>query len=220
MINYVIFDMDGTLFDTEPLYKEAWIKTLVDWNLPDPEGLHPLFVGTGEAEIIEILKKAGGEHRDYSSIFSYRDEHYYYKLIEKSIPLKAGCVEILEFLREKGIKIALATSTHAKTAHGNLKKAGVFDYFDKIVTGDMIQHGKPAPDIFLTAGELICADPDETIVCEDSFSGIKGAHAAKMKPVMVIDQLSPTPEIAKLTYGIGNSLFDVIDLIKKENKYI
>ena len=220
MINYVIFDMDGTLFDTEPLYKEAWIKTLEDWNLPDPEGLHPLFVGTGETEIIEILKKAGGEHRDYSSIFNYRNEHYYYKLIEKSIPLKAGCIEILEFLREKGIKIALATSTHAKTAHGNLKKAGVFGFFDAIVTGDMIEHGKPAPDIFMKAGELICSNVDETIVCEDSFSGLKGAHAAGMKPVMVIDQLEPTPEIKKLTYAIGNSLFDVIDLIKKENNYI
>ena len=220
MINYVIFDMDGTLFDTEPLYKEAWIKTLEDWNIPDPAGLHPLFVGTGEAEIIEILKKAGGEHRDYSSIFAYRNDHYYYKLIEKNIPLKAGCIEILEFLREKGIKIALATSTHAKTAHGNLKKAGVLEYFDAIVTGDMIERGKPAPDIFLKAGELICADIDETIVCEDSFSGIKGAYAARMKPVMVIDRLYPTDDIAKLTYAIGNSLFDVIDLIKKENNFI
>ena len=72
----------------------------------------------------------------------------------------------------------------------------------------------------MKAGELICADIDETIVCEDSFSGIKGAYAAQMKPVMVIDRLDPTDDIAKLTYAIGNSLFDVIDLIKKENNYI
>ena len=220
MVKYVIFDMDGTLFDTEPLYKEAWLKTLIDWNFSDPLAIHALCVGTGQAEIIEVLKKHGEEHRDYSTIFDYRNEHYYYKLIEKSIPLKAGCIEILDFLRDNGIKIALATSTHEKTARGNLKKAGVIDYFDAIVTGDMVDYGKPAPDIFLKAGEMIGADAEQTFVCEDSYGGIRGAHAAGMKPIMVVDTLAPTDEMEKLTYAIGNSLFDVIELIKKENNII
>lgn len=220
MINYVIFDMDGTLCDTEPLYREAWVNTLKDWNFPEPETVHPKIIGMGEGEVLDLLNQIGDAERDYSAIFKYRDEHYYYKLIEKSIPLKAGCIEILEFLRDNGIKAAIATSTHSRTAHRNLKLAGIYDYFDAIVTGDMIERGKPAPDIFLKAGELMGADAAQTIVCEDSFNGIRGAHAANMKPVMVIDQLAPTDEIKQISYYIGDSLFDVIDLIKKENNII
>ena len=220
MINYVIFDMDGTLFDTEPLYREAWVSTLKDWGVPEPETVHPRIIGMGEGEVLEMLKAIGDKDRDYSEIFTYRDIHYYYKLIEKSIPLKPGCIEILEFMRDNGIKMAVATSTHARTAHRNLKLAGIYDYFDAIVTGDMISRGKPAPDIFLKAGELIGANIEEAMVCEDSFNGIRGAHSAKMKPVMVIDQLEPTDEIEQISYCIGRSLFDVIDLIKKENNII
>ena len=81
----------------------------------------------------------------------------------------------------------------------------------------MIERGKPFPDIFLRAGELLGADPDTTAVCEDSYNGLIGAHRAKMKPLMVIDLLEPTDEIKTITYAINDTLFDVIDLIKKEN---
>lgn len=217
MINYVIFDMDGTLFDTERLYKKAWIKASVKWGLSDPEGFYPCVVGVSRAGIIEIMKNTYGADIDYLRFLEQRDE-YLKELTAKSVPLKAGCVEILSFLKKNGIRIALATSTRGDTARSNLKRTDIYEYFDAIVSGDMVENGKPAPDIFIKAGELIGADPQQTLICEDSFSGIIGAYSAKMKPVMVIDQLEPTDEIAKLTYAIGNSLFDVMELIKKENK--
>ena len=140
--------------------------------------------------------------------------------MEEELPLKPGCVEILDFLKENGIKMALATSTNKEMAHENLKRVGLYDYFEAIVTGDMIKRGKPNPDIFILAGKLIGADPSQTIVCEDSYTGIIGADKAGMKPFFVIDQLEPSEEIIPLTYAIGNSLFDVIEQIKKENNII
>ena len=219
MIKYVIFDMDGTLFNTEVLYREAWIRTSADWGLDNAESLYPSVVGNGEGNIIEIMKRVYGSDRDYQAFFKDRDV-YYHKFIEDDIPLKDGCFEILEFLKQNGIKMALATSTRQDTAQSNLKRTGIYDFFDAIVTGDMVEHGKPAPDIFLKAGEFIGANREETAVCEDSFNGIRGAYAAKMKPIMVIDQLEPTQEIKQISYAIGNSLFDVIELIKKENNII
>ena len=219
MIKYVIFDKDGTLLDTERLYKKAWFSASKDWGFDDPESIYPSAIGRGEKYIADILKERYGADRDYLPFFEDRNV-YLSKYMEEDIPMKPGCLEILDFLKANGIKMALATSTRRERAHTNLKRVGIFEYFDAIVTGDMIERGKPEPDIFLLAGELIGADPAQTIVCEDSHTGIIGASKAEMKPFFVIDQLEPTAEIIPLTYAIGNSLFDVIEQIKKENNII
>lgn len=219
MIKYVIFDKDGTLLDTEKLFKKAWISASADWGLSNPEALYPRLVGRGENYIVDIMKEVYGEGRDYWPFFELRNV-YLREYIEQEIPLKPGCIEILDFLKENGIKMALATSSRREMANANLKRVGIYDRFDAIVTGDMIERGKPNPDIFILAGKLIGADPSQTIVCEDSYTGIIGADKAGMKPFFVIDQLEASEEIKPLTYAIGNSLFDVIEQIKKENNII
>ena len=216
MINYVIFDMDGTLFDTEKLYRKTWIEIGEKWGFENIGELYPQVVGRSRELIIELLKEVYGEDHDYTAFFAERTE-YFRRLTEKEIPLKSGCFEILEFLKENNIPCAVATSTKDPIASANLKRAGVYEYFDAIVTGDMIERGKPFPDIFLKAGEMLGADANTTAVCEDSYTGITGAHKAGMKPLMIIDLLEPTDEIRQITYAINDTLFDVIDLIKKEN---
>jgi HAD superfamily hydrolase (TIGR01509 family) len=216
MINYVIFDMDGTLFDTEKLYRKTWIEIGEKWGFENMAELYPQVVGRSRELIIELMRSVYGEDHDYTAFFAERTE-YFRSLTENEIPLKAGCFEILEFLKDNGIPCAVATSTKEPIASQNLKRAGVYGYFEAIVSGDMIERGKPFPDIFLKAGELLGADPNTTAVCEDSYNGLIGAHKAEMKPIMVIDLLEPTDEIKPITYAINDTLFDVIDLIKKEN---
>ena len=114
--------------------------------------------------------------------------------------------------------MAIATSTPMYITSNNMDKTGIGKYMDAVVTAEAVQNGKPAPDIFLEAAKRIGADPLYTIVCEDSINGIRGAHRAAMKPIMVVDRLAPTEETEELCYAICNSLFDVMELIKKENK--
>ena len=140
-----------------------------------------------------------------------------WKMMEDGIPLKDGCIEILDFLREQGIKIAIATSTTKEIALKNLTNLGLTDKYDALVTGDMVSNGKPDPDIFLEAGRLIGADPAETIVVGDSSFDMIGGYRAGMRAVMVIDKNPPSEEARPLCYKVYNSLFDVIKLIKSEN---
>ncbi len=217
MIRYMIFDMDGTLLDTERLYQKAWMDVGQKWKLERIEELYVNAIGRGNNTICEMLREHYGSDFEAEQYMSER-RAYFAKLIEHSVPLKPGAVELLRFLKEKGIKMALATSTHMEIVQGNLQKTGIGAYFDAVVTGDMVEHGKPAPDIFLEAARRIGAKPSETAVCEDSYNGIRAAYAAKMKPILVVDLLPPTSEIESMCFKVYDSLFDVIDLMQKEKK--
>ena len=93
--------------------------------------------------------------------------------------------------------------------------AGIENRFDKIVTGDMITNGKPNPEVFLLTAKLLSVDPENCIVLEDSYNGIKAAHTAKMIPIMIPDLVDPSNEIMSLLYDKLHSLYDVIGLITK-----
>ncbi len=219
MIKYVIFDMDGTLLDTEKIYYETWCNVAERWGFP------PM-------KIDEYVARISGRNREsnlrtlreyYGKGFfaeKYMKERFelYDASIKRYLPIKEGSRELLTYLREKGIKTALATSTSFERAAFCMKKAELYDLLDVIVTGDMVEKGKPSPDIFLKTCEALCADASETAVVEDSKSGIVAAYNAKMKPVMVVDMYSPDDELKKLCCGVYDTLFDVIELIEKENK--
>lgn len=217
MIKYAIFDMDGTLLDTEPLYEKAWVDIGEKWGLEGMAEKYPLIVGRSIESICSMMKEWFGEDFDASGFFEERMKCFV-GLIEREIPIKKGCIELLEFLKQRGIPMAIATSTPMYITSNNIDKTGIGKYMDAVVTAEAVQNGKPAPDIFLEAAKRIGADPLYTIVCEDSINGIRGAHRAAMKPIMVIDRLAPTDETAEICFATCDSLLDVMEIIKKENK--
>lgn len=219
MIKYAIFDMDGTLIDTEPLYEKAWVDIGEKWGLDGMAEKYPLIVGRSIESICSMMKEWFGEDFDASGFFAERMQCFV-GFIEKEIPLKDGCIELLEFLKRQGIPMAIATSTPMYITSSNMQKTGIGKYMDAVVTAEAVKNGKPEPDIFLEAARRIGADPLYTVVCEDSINGIRGAHRAAMKPIMVVDRLAPTDETEKLCFATCDSLFDVMELIKKENKII
>ncbi|MBP3377086.1 MAG: HAD family phosphatase [Clostridia bacterium] len=220
MVKYAIFDMDGTLLDTESVYMRSWVEMGDKWGLDRKtmENMYiPFICGRSVESSKQVLKDHFGDDFDSEGFMDERMA-LYSELTSTDLRLKKGCRELLDFLKEQGIPMAIATSTVPEITNKNLKRMGIVEYFDAIVMSTMVKHGKPAPDIFIEAGKRIgVSDPAECIVCEDSYSGIFAAEAANMLPILIPDLLRPTEETDKVTYATVDSLLDVIELIKKEN---
>lgn len=218
MIKYVIFDKDGTLIDTEPLFYKSWYTVGEKWGLSGMrENYYPNIAGKSVLLSIKFLNDTYGEDFDSKGFMAERLDMVN-NLLKGDIEFKSGCLELLDFLRAQGIKIAIATSTSSDIAQPNIKRLGLYEKVDAAVFGDEVKMGKPYPDIFLEAGRRIGAAPEETLVVGDSSFDIIGGFKAGMKPVMVIDRNPPSDEAKPLCYAVYNSLFEVIDLIKKENE--
>ena len=217
MIKYAVFDMDGTLFDTERLFKEAWYQASEKMNLFDVERIYNSITGTSLDTTREIFEKEYGDSADFD-VFIEDRMNIFLDMIREDVPIKKGCFELLDFLRAQGIPCAVATSTHISITGSNLKRTGVDKYMDAVVTSADVEHGKPAPDIFLEAAKRIGACAEECIVLEDSNNGIRGAYAAGMMPIMIIDGVQPADDVKDKIFAKCDSMLDVIDIVKRENK--
>ena len=211
----IVFDMDGVLFDTERVYFEAWDKTAEDMGIPLEriEEIRDQCAGHNNADITVMFNAYfGGEYR-YEDFGPQKTAWFHRILDERGIPIKKGLFEILDFLKEDGYRIALATSTRRESAVDHLTKTGILHYFDVLTTGDMFEHGKPDPEIYLTACRLLECDPAETYAVEDSYPGLESAHRAGMKAIMIPDMFPPT-EFTRAFATEYPSLLDLRDALK------
>lgn len=202
----VIFDMDGLLIDTESIYMKCDREILVDMGYEYDHDLVLRCIGVNNKTIEEEFLKHYGDDFPIKE-FRERVRVGFREYVDQyGLGLKEGVIEILEHFKKEGFKIALGTSTGEATARKNLAITGIIDYFDAIATGDMVEHGKPAPDIFLLAAKKIGLEPKECYVFEDSYNGIRAAHTGGFYAVMVPDILQPTEEIKALTNKICEKL--------------
>lgn len=208
MVLGVIFDMDGLMFDTERIYIRAEEMTGAEFGI-DIHAL-PDLMGVSEHEGEGIYKKCFGEHFDYGKYRARKVEILGEDIETNGLQKKPGLDEILAFLREQGIPIALATASDRTLAGDYLKRADVAEYFQAVVCGDMVEKGKPDPEIFLKAAELLGTKPEETLVLEDSYNGIRAAHRGGFIGCMVPDTQEPTKEMQKIAFRVFESLFDVV----------
>ena len=137
---------------------------------------------------------------------------------KNGIPVKPGVREILEWLKSAGYAVGLASSTKRESVLRHLKHTGLEDYFSVVVGGDMVEHSKPLPDIYLLACERLGVEPGETYAIEDSPNGIRSAHAAGMCPIMVPDIIAPDEEMGRLSYIILKNLVEVRDFLQRRAK--
>ena len=210
----VVFDMDGVIFDTERLVIEFWKEVAKRHNIPNVEHTCIQCLGTNRVRTREIFLENYGADFPFDS---YRAEvtelfNTHYKGVP--LPTKPGVRELLSYLQEQDIKVGLASSTAQHLVRDEIGTAGLLPYFQTLVCGDMVEHSKPAPDIFLKACEILNADPTKSIAIEDSFNGIRSAHCAGMTPIMVPDQVQPTDEIRALAFHVMPSLLDVLNWLK------
>ena len=210
----VVFDMDGVIFDTERLVIEFWKEVAKKHNIPNVEHTCIQCLGTNRVRTREIFLENYGADFPFDP---YRAEvtelfNTHYKGVP--LPTKPGVRELLSYLQEQDIKVGLASSTAQHLVRDEIGTAGLLPYFQTLVCGDMVEHSKPAPDIFLKACEILNAGPTKSIAIEDSFNGIRSAHCAGMTPIMVPDQVQPTDEIRALAFHVMPSLLDVLNWLK------
>lgn len=218
MIEAIVFDMDGILFDTERLSVESWIEVAGQMGLGDiDKGVYGC-IGLNRTDCRIFLKETYGEDFPYEYFREQTAAVFQQKVDKDGLPVMKGAQELLLWLQEKGMKVALASSTNTRKVESHLQLAGFTGFFQAVIGGDMVEHSKPLPDIYWKACQLLQADPAGTVAVEDSPNGIRSAYAAGMLPVMVPDLVQPDPEIANMLYQRCDSLFAVRDFLEKKLK--
>ncbi len=218
MTNAIVFDMDGVLFDTERISYECWEEVGSAMGLGDlSKGLKGC-VGLNHADAEALMHNLYGENFPFEEFSETVHALMKRRFLEEGIPLKEGVREILDYLTENGYIVGLASSTGRESVMHHLEEAGLTGYFQAVITGDMVEHSKPRPDIYLKACEELGVSPANAAAIEDSPNGIRSAYRAGMKPVMVPDLIEPTAEIEAMLYGKFYSLLDVLDYIKNRNR--
>jgi len=204
-IKAIIFDMDGVILDSESISDITWRKAAEEKGLSVTDEILNACRGSNKNDTIATLKKYYGDAFD-SEKFLERTSELFHEIEEKDgIPLLPYAKEILEYLKPR-YRLALASSTRGPTVERQLRAAGVIDFFETRTTGEMVEHSKPNPEIYLMACKSIGMKPEECAAIEDSLNGIRSAHAAGLHPVMVIDKVQPTEEIRKMCENIFDSL--------------
>ena len=210
MIDTYLFDMDGTIIDTEKYYRIFWPKALAEfgYEMTDEQALSMRSLGRPFAP--ERLKEMFGPELDYYAVRDTRKAMMEECLDEKGIELKPGALELLKNLKARGLRAAVATATDLERTEKYLNKLGIRDYFEKIVCATMVKEGKPSPDIYLYACEQMGRRPEECIAVEDSPNGVLSAYRAGCRVIMVPDQTQPDEELSKLLYAKVDSLAEMI----------
>lgn len=215
MIKAIIFDVDGTLLDTERIYMHAWKLAAKEagYDLPDEVLLRTRAVSHGIAD--RIYKEAMGEDFSYVELRPAR-VRIAEEIIAGSHDLcKPGVIDTLEYLRSRGIPMAVASSTDREKTIAHLAHAGLLKYFGVVIGGDMVQKGKPAPDIFLKAAKELRTAAGECVVVEDSPAGIQAALAAGMVPVLIPDCVPENPQTAAMSAVVLNSMEQLCDFLEQ-----
>ncbi len=210
-IELFLFDMDGLLFDTETIYVEYGREVAKKMGYVITKEIVEKTTGVVNDKARILFKEALGEDFPYDEVMRTVRSHIFELAKKSEVPLKPGALELLEFLKENKKQMILATSSDLYMAKALIEGKDLTKYFSHFVTAEDVVHGKPDPEVFLIGAKKAGVAPKKTAVFEDSFNGIRAAHAAGTFPIMVPDKLKPTEEIEKLLYKKFNSLIEALD---------
>ncbi len=212
----VIFDMDGLMIDSERVTYNEYVKKLERLGHYDfTEELYRNCLGKNKQGICQVFIDHYGE--DFPMTEVWDDVHVWIdESLRQYVPKKKGLVELLEYLKANNYKTIVATSSGRTRVDEILKNADLTKYFDDTICGDEVTHGKPHPEIFLTACQKLDVKPDEALVLEDSEAGILAAYDGHIDVICVPDMKYPEPQFVEKVTKIVDSLDEVIDYLKAQ----
>lgn len=178
----LIFDMDGTMFDTEPIFYRFWREISARYGYDLDRTVYDKMAGRDNVRTRSVCEEAFGPDYPYDKVCQEEValQMDYYR--HHDIPFKPGLCQLLDYARKEGLACAVASSSPRSMIEYLLERKGIASFFDVVQSGEEVPHGKPDPDIFLIACEKLGVRPETALVMEDSENGILAAHRAEFRP--------------------------------------
>ena len=213
MIRAVIFDMDGTLLDSERIVLKAWQYVIDKYSLPFDLSLPYRSIGLNYASMKTLFLSELGEDYPFDKYWGYAKQYLQNAKRRTAYPVKAGFDELCTYLKANKVGMYVATSTYHASAAKELEHSGILGYFDGIIGGDEITRGKPDPEIFITAAEKTGFDKSECLIVEDSSNGLRAGIASGIRTVFIKDIVDVPSEITDKVFARCDDLSGVIGII-------
>ena len=214
MIKLVIFDVDGTLVDSESVYVKAALKNIEVNHYNIPMSAIMGIIGQNRVAGRKLIESTQDDSFNYDKYIKDFEKIRNQILENEPYKLKKGALNILNYCKKHNIKTAIATSTARDKQSKVLTELGIIDYFDYMVFGDEIKNSKPDPEIYLKVFEHYNYDKDEMIIYEDSKNGILSAHNAGIRVVYIKDIVDVEEEVTSLCYKQVKDLDEGIELLR------
>ena len=199
----LIFDMDGTLVDSEKIYLSSYKRVFAEHNVAIADNELQQFSGLSDEDELRAIDAYTQDRALSEIVLSEMIEYAQIEFDRNRVVLKGGAIELLEYCQRQHLKLVLATSTRRQKAQKMLKTLGIFDYFDALIYGDEVSTPKPEPTIFLLALERSQMRREDCLVVEDSVAGVTAATRARMSVVQIIDDVDP---VYFANYHVSNLL--------------
>lgn len=197
-IEAVVFDMDGTLIDSEAVFRTALFNACSDMGFEMTQATHMRILGGTAENTRRVLADAFGDKFPFEEFYDRCTVHIETELVRTPMRPKRGATDLIRYLDETGIPMAVATSSRMIHASEHLGAVGLLPFFRTLVTRDDVMNPKPHPEPYLTAAERLGVDPVRCLAFEDSATGARAAVAAGMRTILVPDMHRPGRDIADL----------------------
>lgn len=213
-IKAVLFDLDGTIVDTERIYRSCWPIAFKQfgYDLTDEQALYKRSLS--QPYVYDYFKGLFGDQIDYDAIKNYCVTLVEDRLNAEGIKLKKGVKETLEYLKNTNLKTAIVTASDVNRAEKYISDLNILGYFDNIISTKLVKNGKPAKDVYIYACNELNVEPFECLAIEDSPHGITSAYNAGCNVIMIPDQSLPTDDDKNKIVDCFDDMSKIIDLLK------